>query len=93
MEVVNDEGDIDKGPEYHISVTRSGARCTRNEASHVIKAFGMEAAEEDNHVVSSIARHFWLPVAENLIGRECPCKETETAIIEDRGDFIWRPIG
>lgn len=84
----------DRGPEYHISVskqTRFGAdRCTRNEAKFVRKAFGMEDAEEDNHVPNGVVRNFWLPVNQSLIGSECPCKDTEQAFRENKGDYVWR---
>lgn len=30
------------------------------------------------------------PVAENLIGLQCAGKESEPAIIEDKGDYVWR---
>jgi hypothetical protein len=29
-------------------------------------------------------------VADHLSGYECPCQETEPAIREDKGDFVWR---
>lgn len=96
VEVASDQGDIDKGPEYHVSIsmtTRHGpARCDSNAAAFVIKAFGMDGAEEDNHVPNGKVRNFWRPVAENLIGHECHCKGEEPAIREDKGDFIWRGI-
>ena len=92
LEVVNDPDDIDKGPEYHVSVSKTGGRCTRNEARFVLKAFGMQDSEEDNHVPGGFVRNFWMPVAEKYIGHECPCKENEPAMIEDKGDFIWRGI-
>jgi len=80
------------GFEYHISITKQGiARCDSNAAKWVLKQFGLEGWEEDNHVPYGIARHFWRPVAENLVGMECKCKESEPVIIEDKGDYIWRP--
>lgn len=84
--------DIAKGPEYHISISKNGGRCSRNEARHVCKAFGMQAAEEDNHVPGGFVRNFWMPVNENLIGQECPCKDSEPVMREDKGDFEWRGI-
>lgn len=92
VEVARDPNDIDKGPEYHLSISKPGARCTRNEARFVTKAFDMTDAEEDNHVPGGFVRNYWLPVAENLIGHECQCKTTEPAIKEDSGDFVWRGI-
>lgn len=90
VEVANDKDAIDRGPEYHISISMLNRRCTSNEAAWVLKQFGMDGAEEDNHVPHGVVRHFWLPVAENLIGLECACKDQEAAVKEDKGDFIWR---
>lgn len=80
------------GPEYHISISKSGRngprRCSAAEAAMVLKQFDAEGATEDNH--SSVIRSFWLPVNESLIGHECDCKDDEAAIRED--DFEWRPL-
>lgn len=92
VEVANDENDIDKGPEYHISITKNGGRCTSNEAAWACKQFDMLDSDEDNHVPYGIARNFWKPVSEKFIGHVCPCKKTETAIKENKGDYIWRGI-
>ena len=92
VEVANDPNDIDKGPEYHLSISKSGGRCDRNEARFVLKCFGMTDAEEDNHVPGGFVRNYWLPVAEKMIGHECECKATEPAMTEDKGDFVWRGI-
>jgi hypothetical protein len=88
VEVVKNAGD--KGPEYHLSISKNGHRCSRNEARFVLKCFGMTDAEEDNHVPGGFVRNYWLPVADPLIGKDCECKATETAIVEDGGEFIWR---
>ena len=91
VEVAYDKHDIDKGPEYHISISKNGVgRCSSNEAKFVITAFNMQDAKEDNHVKHGIVRNFWETVAEDLIGHECPCKESEPVVIEDKGDYIWR---
>lgn len=93
LEVARDPEDvIDKGPEYHISISKNGGRCSRNEARFVLKAFAMEDADEDNHVPGGFVRNFWMPVAEKYIGHVCPCKDEEPAIIEDKGDFVWRGV-
>lgn len=92
VEVAADPGDIEKGPEYHVSVSKAGGRCTRNEARFVLKAFAMEDADEDNHVPGGFVRNFWMPVNENLAGHVCPCKEHEPAMVEDGGEFVWRGI-
>lgn len=88
VEVMADEN---KGPEYHLSVSKCGrSRCDSNEAKWTLRQFELSGAEEDNHVPSGLVRNFWRPVAEPLIGQDCACKATETAIKEDKGDFIWR---
>lgn len=80
------------GFEYHISISKNGMiRCDSNEANWVLQQFGLEGWEEDNHVPYGIVRNFWRPVAENLIGMECKCKADEPEIIENKGDYIWRP--
>ncbi len=89
LEVATDNG-VSKGPEYHISISKNGNRCTSNEAKWVCKQFGMIDAIEDNHTPGGIARSFWLPVAEKYIGEECKCVNEENAIVEDNGDYIWR---
>lgn len=93
VEVASDE---DKGPEYHISISKqlvSGpTRCTSHEAKWVLEQFGLQGAEEDNHVPSGVARNFWRPLATGLIGMDCKCKADEPAIVEDKGDFIWRGV-
>ena len=95
ISAVETMADEDKGPEYHISISKSlpsgVKRCDSNEARWVLAQFGLEGAEEDNHVPYGKVRHFWRPVANGLVGLECECKAEEPAIVEDRGDFIWRP--
>lgn len=96
VEVATDEDGIDRGFEYHVSISRPVApgitsRCTSNEAQWVLGQFGLDGAEEDNHVPNGKVRNFWRTVATSLIGLECACKAEEQAIIEDKGDFVWRP--
>lgn len=92
LRVISSVETIDKeiGAEYHISVSFNGRRATSNEAKIALKAFDMEHSDEDNHGVK--ARHFFRPVADNKAEYVCPCKETETAIKLDKGDFIYRPL-
>lgn len=96
VEVVLDDG-ISKGPEYHISISKirwlavKPGRCSSHDAKWVLAQFGLEGAEEDNHVPGGVVRNFWRTVAEPLIGLECACKADEPAIVEDKGDFVWRP--
>lgn len=91
VEVAHDPHDVvELGPEYHISVSKNGGRCSSNEARFVLKAFNMQDADEDNHVPYGFVRNFWKPVADKYVGHVCPCKDAEPAMIEDKGDFIWR---
>ncbi|WP_261533582.1 hypothetical protein [Burkholderia multivorans] len=96
VEVAAPEGGVSKGPEYHVSIslqTLAGpARCTSADAVFVLAAFDLLEAEEDNHVPNGLVRNFWRPVAEPLIGLECACKADEPAIVEDKGDFVWRGV-
>ena len=89
------DGRVDKGAEYHLSISRqtpSGPRrCNSDTARWVLKQFGLEGAEEDNHVPGGVVRNFWRPVADRFVGLECECKAEEPAIVEDKGDFVWRP--
>jgi hypothetical protein len=96
VEVASDKDGIDRGFEYHVSISRPvspgvTSRCSSNEARWVLDQFGLEGAEEDNHVPHGRVRNFWRAVATPLIGMECACKEEEPAIREDKGDFVWRP--
>jgi hypothetical protein len=86
--------DNGKGPEYHISISKQTvlgpSRCDSNEARWVLDQFGLDGAEEDNHVPNGVVRNFWRPVATRFVGLACECKAEEPAIVEDKGDFIWR---
>lgn len=82
-------------PSYHLSISRIAKdgmprRASLQDARQILRQFDMEGALEDNHVPGGVVRNFWRPVAEGLIGLECACKETEPAIVEDKGDYIWR---
>lgn len=79
-------------PQYHLSIAKvPGRRCSSQDAKFILKQFGMSDALEDNHVPFGFSRNFWLPVDESKIGIECSCVEDEPAIVEDKGDFVWRP--
>ncbi|MEM1153092.1 MAG: hypothetical protein AAGI44_03070 [Pseudomonadota bacterium] len=98
VEVANEPGELELGPEYHLSISKRPPgsprplRCTRNEARFVLKAFDLLDAKEDNHVPSGSVRNYWRPVADKYVGHECPCVDEEPAIVEDKGDFVWRGI-
>lgn len=92
VEVAHEPGKPALGPEYHLSVSMNGQRCTAADALFALASFGLEDAKEDNHVPSGRVRNFWRPVADNLSGYECPCVDDEPAIREDKGDYIWRGV-
>ena len=93
VEVATDKDGVERGPEYHLSIARQSefgpARCSADEAAWVLREFGLEGAEEDNHVPNGVVRNFWRTVAEPMIGLECGCKATEPVVREV--DFEWRP--
>lgn len=92
VEVAKEEGQPDLGPEYHVSISRNGQRCTAGDALWALACFELHDAKEDNHVPSGIARNFWRPVADRLSGYECACQDEEPAIREDKGDYVWRGV-
>jgi hypothetical protein len=96
VEVADGLGGGLRVPQYHLSIShatmRGPARCTSGDAMWVLAAFDMSEGEEDNHVQSGIVRNFWRPVADHLVGLQCECKDTEPAIKEDKGDFVWRGV-
>lgn len=92
VEVTSEPDKPTIGPEYHLSVSNYGARCTASDALFALNAFGLSDAKEDNHVPSGRVRNFWRPVADNLSGYECPCVNDEPTIREDNGDFVWRGV-
>lgn len=92
VEVSGDQGEA-SGPVYHLSISAPGpSRARRQEANWTLRQFGLDGAEEDNHVPGGVVRNFWRPVAENRIGMECPCKAAEPVMREDKGDFEWRGV-
>jgi hypothetical protein len=80
------------GPAYHLSVSAMGQRCSTADALWVLGQFDLVDALEDNHVPSGRVRNFWRYVADHLSGIQCPCVDEETAVVEDKGDFVWRGI-
>jgi hypothetical protein len=92
LEVVSDPGQPALGPEYHLSVSMSGQRCSTADALFVLNEFDLLDAKEDNHVPSGRVRNFWRPVADHLSEYECPCVDDEPTIKEDKGDFVWRGV-
>jgi len=84
------------GPEYHLSISRNTpagpARVDSNDARWVIDCFKFDGAREDNHVPNGRVRNFWRPVAGDWVGQRCRCEDEEAAIVEDRGDYVWRGV-
>ena len=80
------------GPEYHLSVSAMGKRCTSADALWALAAFDLLDATEDNHVPFGVVRNFWRPVADRLSGYECPCQDSEPVMRENKGDFVWRGV-
>ena len=78
------------GPAYHLSVSAFGERCSSADALWVLGQFDLVDAKEDNHVPNGVVRNFWRYVADHLSGIECPCVAEEPAMVEDKGDFVWR---
>ena len=83
-------GEPDIGPEYHLSMSNYGERCSSADALWILSQFDLVDALEDNHVPSGKVRNFWRPVADKFSGYECACVEGEPAMREDKGDFVWR---
>jgi hypothetical protein len=92
VEVAHDPGAPDLGPEYHLSVSLRGQRCSTADAVFALASFELRDAKEDNHVPSGRVRNFWRPVADHLSGFECLCQENEPTMVEDKGDFVWRGV-
>lgn len=82
------DGSGDRGPCWHLSVSRApgNARPTDRELLLVIVAFGVPAAEEDNHH-PGIARHLFCPV-DPARRVDCECKVDERVIVEADG-YRW----
>lgn len=92
VEVAEEPGKPSLGPEYHLSISKDGERCTSADALWVLGQFGLTDAKEDNHVPSGRVRNFWRPVADKLSGYECPCVDEEPNVREDKGDYVWRGV-
>jgi hypothetical protein len=93
VEVAEEADGKSIGPEFHLSVSKwNRRRCSRAEAQWVLAQFDLLDATEDNHVPHGFVRNFWRPVADGLSGQQCACVDTEQAIREDKGEFVWRAV-
>lgn len=79
--------------EYHVSVSLRGrngpARALNDQVAVVLRDFGIEDADEDNHVPGGKARNFWKKVVGPT--EACPCKATEEPHDEGHG-YVWRDV-
>jgi len=80
------DGKGDAIPQWHVSIASVGRRPKPHHVRKALRAFGIEAAEEDNHEPGN-ARHFWLPV-DPARRVDCECKTTETVITDPDG-YRW----
>lgn len=73
--------------EYHVSFSVNGDRVPQGFMEALIRQWGLESFEEDNHVPNGKVRNFWHKVE----GRQeaCPCKENEKPT-EEVGGYVWR---
>ncbi len=79
-EAPNGDGSI---PQWHISFTNDGRRCTDEEVRQSLACFRLTGADEDNHE-PGMARHYWMPL-DPARRAECECKTTEKVIVEPDG--------
>ena len=80
------DGSGRRGPQWHISISRSGKRPSAGDVRKALRSFGLVGAEEDNHH-PGVARHFWRPVDPGA-RVDCECKTTEELIVEPDG-YRW----
>ena len=74
-------------PQYIVSIAKNGKRCTAKEAQWALKQFDLADALEDNHTPFGIARKFYRPLDESLVGTECDCANEGKVFKE--GDYNW----
>ena len=80
------DGSGERGPQWHVSISRAGKRARPEDVSIALRAFGLVGAEEDNHH-PGVARHYWLPV-DPARRVACECKANEETIREADG-YEW----
>lgn len=74
-------------PSFCVSISDNGHRPSNDVIRSVLADFGLEGAEEDNHL-PGVARHFWLDEGRD-VQPECECKKTEETIVEPDG-YCWQ---
>lgn len=83
VENANKEG---VGPHFHISISDNGERVAASIVPTILRQFGAEDFEEDNHAPMKKIRSFWRPIGGEPT--ECACKANEKP--EVHGDYVWR---
>lgn len=74
------------GPQWHVSISRSGKRPKQRDVHAALRAFGMLGAEQDNHH-PGVAQHYFMPV-DPAHRVACECKTTEDTVVEKDG-YTW----
>lgn len=80
---------IEGKPQWHVSFSQAGRRIHAGFMEALLRQWGCEGWDEDNHTPGGSVRHFWKPV-EKSDPQVCPCKANEAPHEED-GGYIWRP--
>lgn len=75
-----------QGLQWHMSISRSGKRPKPHQVRRVLRAFGMEEAENDNHHPGVAQNYFMVVDPAGRVG--CECKVEEETIVESDG-FRW----
>ena len=84
------DGRGDVIPQWHVSISKRGEPPTTKVARAVLREFGIDGAEEDNHEPGR-SRHFWMPV-DTTRRVDCECKATERTVVEPTGHRWTTPI-
>lgn len=84
------DGSGDAIPQWHISFTNEGRRCTDEEVRQSLAAFRLTGADEDNHE-PGMARHYWMPL-DPARRTDCECKTTEKTVTLPDGHRWTTPV-
>ncbi len=74
------------GPQWLLSISACGKRPKPHHVRRALRAFGMTAAERDNHH-PGVAQHYFL-VVDPAHRVDCECKAEEATIVEADG-YAW----
>lgn len=73
--------------QYHLSFSESGRRISNGLMEAILRQWGAEKFEEDNHVPNGKVRNYWWIIGETL--QICPCVAVEEPHVEE-GGYVWR---